>query len=137
MMDQVQCTGTTGKGVVVIVDDDPALRSALEFSLGIEGYCVQTYPSGEELLRQADIPATGCLIIDYVLPDMDGLAVIHELRRRRIRLPVILITTHPNKQVREAAAAEGIAIIEKPLLENTLVDGIRAAFAIGSHIIQH
>lgn len=128
-MEQVQPNGKAGQTVVVVVDDDPALRRALEFSLGIEGFCVRSFPSGEDLLRQADFPPDSCLIIDYVLPDMNGLAVVEELRRRKLLYPVILITTHPNRRLRDAAAAEGIAIVEKPLLENTLVDGIRAALA--------
>lgn len=116
------------KGVVVIVDDDPAVCSSLEFSLGVEGYRVETYGSGAELLKQSHMPACGCLVIDYCLPEMNGLEVAHALRQRHISLPIILITTHPTLMLRRSAAAEGIPIIEKPLLGNTLTESIRAAF---------
>ena len=50
-----------------------------------------------------------------------------ELRRRKVDLPAILITTHPNAAVRDRAARAGVPLIEKPLLNDTLFQGIRAA----------
>jgi FixJ family two-component response regulator len=49
------------------------------------------------------------------------------LRKRKIDLPAILITTHPNATVRSRAASAGVPLIEKPLLNDTLFHGIRAA----------
>lgn len=115
------------KDTVVVVDDDPAVCSSLEFSLEIEGFKVQTFTSGAELLKQEHLPAHGCVIIDYFLPGMNGLEVAMALRSRHISLPIILITTHPNRSLRQSAAAEGIEIIEKPLLGNSLSESIRAA----------
>lgn len=120
------------KDVVVVVDDDPAVCSSLEFSLQVEGFNVQTYASGAELLQQDRLPARGCVIIDYFLPGMNGLEVAMALRRRRVSLPIILITTHPNRLLRQSAAAEGIEIVEKPLLGNLLSERIRAAVRFGA-----
>jgi two-component system, LuxR family, response regulator FixJ len=111
--------------VVVIVDDDPAVRNSLAFSLRTEGIAVLAYASGAELLKE--IPVSGCLVIDYKLPGMNGLDLLAELRRRRIATPAILITTHPSAAVRERAAASGTALIEKPLLGDALFQEIRAA----------
>lgn len=116
------------KDVVVVVDDDPAVCSSLEFALQTEGFDVETYPSGAELLRRERMPARGCVIIDYFLPGMNGLEVALALRERRVELPIILITTHPTRTLRQSAAAEGIDIVEKPLLGNSLSESIRAAF---------
>mgnify|MGYP006332611247 CR=1 FL=1 len=115
------------KNTVVVVDDDPAVCSSLEFSLGVEGFNVQTYASGPELLKAERMPAHGCVIIDYFLPGMNGLELAIALRARKVSLPIILITTHPNRALRQSAAAEGIEIIEKPLLGNSLSESIRAA----------
>ena len=115
------------KDTVVVVDDDPAVCSSLQFSLETEGFQVQTFANGPELLKQEQLPARGCVIIDYYLPGMNGLELALALRERHISLPIILITTHPNRSLRQSAAAEGIEIIEKPLLGNSLSEIIRAA----------
>jgi FixJ family two-component response regulator len=117
----------SARPVVVIVDDDPAIRNSLAFSLRTEGIAVLAYASGAELLR--DVPASSCLVIDYKLPEMNGLDLLAELRRRRIATPAILITTDPSAAVRERAAASGTALIEKPLLGDALFAEIRAALA--------
>ena len=86
----------SARPVVVIVDDDPAIRNSLAFSLRTEGIAVLAYASGAELLREIPASGTGCLVIDYKLPGMNGLDLLAELRRRRIATPAILITTHPS-----------------------------------------
>jgi FixJ family two-component response regulator len=112
---------------VLIVDDDPAVRSSLQFCLEIEGFLVRTYASGSDLLNERSVPDSGCLVIDYRLPSMNGLDLLTELRRRKIMLPAIVVTTEPSMSVREKTAAAGAVLIEKPLLNEALFDGIRAA----------
>lgn len=112
---------------IVVVDDDSAVRSSLAFSLETEGFSVESYASGAELLGNTPVSTAGCLVIDYQLPGMNGLELLVELRRRRIAAPAILITTHPSAAVRERAAATGAALIEKPLLGDALFAEIRAA----------
>ena len=115
------------KPVVVIVDDDPAVRNALAFSLQAEGFRVRSYASGMELLEDNPTAKTGCLVIDYQLPGMNGLDLLAELRRRQVAAPAILVTTHPSAAVRERAAATGVAVVEKPLLGDALFQEIHAA----------
>jgi two-component system, LuxR family, response regulator FixJ len=119
----------TAKDVVLVVDDDPAVLGSLEFALQTEGFSVTTYASGTDLLRRQQMPVRGCFILDYYLPGMNGLEVALALRERHIDLPIILITTHPTRTLRQSAAQEGIDIVEKPLLGNTLSEAIRAAFS--------
>jgi two-component system, LuxR family, response regulator FixJ len=119
----------SARPVVVIVDDDPAIRNSLAFSLRTEGIAVLAYASGAELLNELPASGTGCLVIDYKLPGMNGLDLLAELRRRQIATPAILITTHPSAAVRERAATSGTALIEKPLLGDALFAEIRAALA--------
>jgi len=116
------------KPIVVIVDDDPAVRSSLAFSLQTEGFSVRSYASGAELLNDVPVDTAGCLVIDYQLPGMNGLDLLAELRRRQITAPAILITTHPNAAVRARAAATGTIVIEKPLLGEALFQEVRLAF---------
>jgi two-component system, LuxR family, response regulator FixJ len=120
----------TASDVVLVVDDDPAVLSSLEFALQTEGFSVTTYASGTDLLQNRQVPARGCIVIDYYLPAMNGLEVALALRERGVDLPIILITTHPTRTLRQSAASEGIDIVEKPLLGNALSETIRAAFTI-------
>jgi two-component system, LuxR family, response regulator FixJ len=113
--------------VVLIVDDDPAVRSSLQFRLEIEGFVVRTYACGSDLLADLTMPEAGCLVIDYRLPNMNGLDLLSELRRRQIDLPAILVTTNPSISVRERTSAAGAVLVEKPLLNEALLDSIRIA----------
>ena len=123
------------KPVILVIDDDTAVRNSLKFALEIEGFSVRVYPTGAELLDEKDMPESGCLVADYHLPGMNGLDLLVRLRERDIRWPAILITTHPSAAVRDRAALAGVRVIEKPLLNDTLFQGIRAA--LGEPGIEH
>jgi two-component system response regulator FixJ len=118
---------TSPQKLILIVDDDPALRSSLEFILGIEGYKVRSYANGRDLLDDADLPEQGCLVIDQRLPDIEGLTVIAALRARSVQLPAILITSNPTSALQRRAAQANVAIVEKPLITGTLFQRIGAA----------
>ena len=121
--------------VVVVVDDDPAVRNSLRFSLEIEGFSVRTYSDGDELLNDTDLGASSCLVVDHNLPGTNGLQTIVKLRERHISVPAILVTSHPSALLMERAAKAGIPIVEKPLMDDELIDRIRAAIGhSGSHV---
>jgi FixJ family two-component response regulator len=122
-----QIENASARPLVVIVDDDPAIRSSLAFSLQLEGFSVRSYASSTDLLGDDMTAEASCLVVDYQLPGMNGLDLVAELRRRQIAAPAILITTHPSAAVRERAMATGVAIIEKPLLGDALFHEIHAA----------
>jgi FixJ family two-component response regulator len=109
-----------GSPVIIIVDDDFAVRNSLAFVLTEEGFVVRTYCSAEMLLDGALAGDASCLVIDQKLPGLSGLGLVDELRRRDVSAPVILITTGPTAQVQREAAAAGIAIVEKPLIGDAL-----------------
>ena len=115
--------------LVIVVDDDAAVRGSLKFALEIEGFAVRAYAKGDDLMSDATLSDCACLVIDQKLPGMAGIDVVAALRRRRIATPAILITSHPTSNLRERAAQAGISIVEKPLLGNALIDRVRAAVA--------
>jgi two-component system, LuxR family, response regulator FixJ len=121
-------------GKIVVVDDDPAVLGALKFALELEGFTVAPYRSASELLAQQRLPQSGCLVIDYRLPDMNGLNLLASLRSRLVHLPALLITSQPSAALRKRAAAAEVPIVEKPLLGNALLDAIGAAMADGASV---
>jgi FixJ family two-component response regulator len=111
--------------VVGVVDDDPAVRNSLKFSLEIDGFAVGVYASAEELLSDSNIDRFPCLVIDQKMPGMSGLDLVAKLREQQLKMPVILITSQPPKVLVVRADRAGVPIIEKPLLGNALQDKIR------------
>jgi two-component system, LuxR family, response regulator FixJ len=111
--------------VVIVVDDDLAVRNSLKFSLEIEGLAVRSYATGAELLSAGDLALCSCLVVDQKMPGISGLDLIAQLRERLVAAPAILITSHPSLSVRQRAAKADVPIVEKPLLGNALLDKIR------------
>jgi FixJ family two-component response regulator len=111
--------------VVIVVDDDVAVRNSLKFSLEVEGFAVHVYSSGLELLNDAELPRSGCLVVDQNMPGMSGLDLVGRLQARDVVMPAILITSYPTAVLRERAAKAGVIIVEKPFLGTVLVDRIR------------
>ena len=116
---------------IIVVDDDKAVRNSLKFSLQIEGFVVRIYAAARELLADPFVVTTGCLVVDYRLPEMNGLDLLAELRRRDVTLPAILITTHPSDAVRVYATMAGIPLVEKPLIDGSLLQAIHAVLRGG------
>jgi len=123
----MQSRAVSPPNLVVVIDADAAVRNSLKFSLEVEGFDVHAYAGAGPLLDEAELPRCGCLIIDYHLPGMNGLAALDILRRRGMQIPAILITSHPNSAMRARAAAAGVAIVEKPLLGSALLDAVHDA----------
>jgi two-component system response regulator FixJ len=117
-------------GLVILVDDDAAVRDSLKFSLELEGLNVLTYESGHVLLADANLPASGCLVVDYYMPVLNGVDLLNRLRHRHVDLPAILITAKATNDVRQRAAAAGFTrVLEKPLEDGSLLDTIHAVLA--------
>jgi FixJ family two-component response regulator len=111
--------------VVMVIDDDQAVRNSLKFSLEVEGFTVRSYATGAELLSAEGLMHCSCLVVDQKMPGMNGLDLIGLLRARHLSAPAILITSHPGPPLRARAKEAGVPIVEKPLLGNVLLDKIR------------
>lgn len=114
-----QAKSAPPRPVVLVIDDDPAVRNSLKFALEVEGFSVQVYSTGAALVEE-EMPESGCLVADYYLPEMNGLDVLQLLRERDVKLPAILITSHPTAAIRTRATSAGVRLVEKPLLNDTL-----------------
>ena len=117
-------------GPVLVVDDDEAVRHSLKFALELEGLDVRLYGDAAALLRDAALPRTGCLVVDYWMPDMDGFELVGRLRDRNVDLPAILITARLSGDLQRRAARAGFRrVVEKPFEDGSLLNGIRDALA--------
>lgn len=115
--------------VILIVDDDEAVRESLRSLMKSEGFAVRAFSNGHDLLNEASLPAIGCLVVDYHMPAMNGLELVSALRGRGVSIPAILITSNPTKYVRDRAAAIAVLVVEKPRLGSYLLDCVREAVA--------
>lgn len=115
-----------GKMVILVADDDPAVRDSLRFSLHLEGYDVRICRDGKELLSHPALMDCDCILLDYKMPDQSGLEVLRQLHARDIRAPVIFITGPLTEGLRRRAIMAGARrVLEKPLLGGVLAEQIR------------
>lgn len=114
--------------VVYLVDDDAAVRGALEALLGSVGLRARSFPSGEAFLAIADPSLRGCLLLDVRMPGMGGMELHAKLQERGILMPVIFITGHGDVPMAVRALKSGAAdFIEKPFNEQQLLDRVQAS----------
>lgn len=117
---------------VFIVDDDDGLRDSLRALLESAGFRVQDFPRASAFLDFYDASHEGCLIADVRMPDMDGLALQEELGRRKIELPIIIMTGDADVPLAVRAMRAGaLDFIEKPFDDEAFLTSVRRALEIG------
>ena len=108
---------------ILVVDDEPGVRSSISGVLRDEGFDVDTADSGEECLDKANGAAYDVIVLDIWLPGLDGLTTLQRLRERQIDSQVVIISGHGNIESAVRAIKMGAYdFIEKPLsLEKTVL----------------
>jgi two-component system, NtrC family, nitrogen regulation response regulator NtrX len=111
------------KPTILIVDDEPGVRTSLSGVLRDEGYSVEAVSSGEACLDRVARGPVDLIVLDVWLPGMDGLATLARLRERQIDAQVVLISGHGNIESAVRAIKMGaFDFVEKPLsLEKTVL----------------
>jgi DNA-binding response OmpR family regulator len=104
----------SGRSIVLIVDDDPWIRLLLHELLTDEGYAVEEASNGSAALRLAQRHPPALVLLDLVLPEQSGLALLTELKSTRAtaHVPVIAVTARTDLLVRAAELAD--AVVAKP-----------------------
>lgn len=77
---------------VLLIDDDPDLRSMLRRTLVRSGYAVQEAENGREGLKVLALSPVDVVVTDIIMPDMEGIELILELRRSRPELPIVAMS---------------------------------------------
>ena len=111
---------------ILVVDDDPHLLKALRITLQAHGYSVDTAPDGRSALLAATRNPPGLVVLDLGLPDMDGAAVLTELRRWSSAPVLVLSARHGSADKVDALDAGADDYITKPFGLEELLARLRA-----------
>jgi DNA-binding NtrC family response regulator len=117
-------------GTILIIDDENAIRESLETLLEFEGYSVQSAETGEEGLAKIAETPFDLILLDFALPDRNGLEILADIRSRDPQLAVIMITAYGTVDNAVRAMQSGATnFIQKPWDNEKLLADVRAAVA--------
>ena len=109
---------------VLIIDDDAAIHRSLGATLA-PSYSVRVASSGEEGLREFERARPDAVLLDVMLPEMSGLAVLRALKRQAAELPVIMMTAYAEVQTAVQAIKLGASdYLQKPVDPQCVLDGL-------------
>jgi FixJ family two-component response regulator len=115
---------------VYIVDDDPAIRIAMQALLESVNIEHEIFASADEFLQDEEKHRSGCLVLDIRMPGLGGLELQDELISRGGTLPIIFITGHGDVPMAVDAMQKGaVDFIQKPFRDQELLDRIREALS--------
>ena len=109
---------------VLVIEDEPALRRMLSFTLTDGGFDVRTAWNGVEGLEQVDARAPDVIVLDLEMPVMDGRTFYRELRNRGLNMPVVILSAYGARQAQRELRAE--AAVQKPFSPDALVEKLRS-----------
>ncbi len=113
---------------VFVIDDDDALRRAMERLLQSTGQPVEVFANAETFLQEYRPGRTGCLVVDARLPDLSGVALLERLKAEDHQLPAIMLTGYGDVTTAvHAMKAGAIDFIEKPVRPDELLASIQRA----------
>jgi len=116
---------------VFLVDDDNLFREALVANLTNEGFDVDSYGSGQELLDRigsGGVEGISAIILDMKMPGMNGLEVMKAIRSSGVNLPVIFLTNHTSERYEKAALENGaVDFVDKTRNVSILIARVRIA----------
>lgn len=112
--------------LVLVVDDDPSVRKALDRLLRSAGLEVATFDCAAALLAFERPPRPSCLVLDLHLPDMDGFELLQRVEATAPDLPVVVLTGDTSEETRDLVLGNGAAaFLTKPCDEARLLEEVR------------
>jgi RNA polymerase sigma factor (sigma-70 family) len=116
------------KSTVYIVDDDQAIRHAMELLMRSVGLDYEIFHSGDDFLTDHTNDRAGCLVLDIRMPGLGGLELQEKLNEMGSTLPIIFITGHGDVPMAVEAMQKGaVDFIQKPFRDQELLDRIGEA----------
>jgi FixJ family two-component response regulator len=119
---------TGNNKTVAIVDDDEAVRVALEGLLKSAGLPARAFESAEEFIESGQQFQVDCLITDIRMPGMSGLELQAKLNAEGCSIPIVFITAHGDAKMRmQALRAGAVEFLAKPFDDEALLESVRVA----------
>ncbi|WP_059005821.1 response regulator transcription factor [Streptomyces specialis] len=119
---------------VLIVDDEPAVREALQRSLAFEGYVTETAVDGVDALAKLETYAPDAVVLDVLMPRMDGLTTARRVRAVGDRVPILMLTARDTVGDRVSGLDAGADdYLVKPFELDELLARLRALLRRGSY----
>lgn len=117
--------------MILVVDDQENMCWILSKVLSNAGFAVKTAHSAKEAISIADDSEISAAIVDFRLPDSNGLDLFLDLRKRNADLSCVLITSYGSKELRKAAYELGFsAYFDKPFDNRVLITALKKALGI-------
>lgn len=117
----------TGGPVVLVVEDEPALRDVVEYNLRQAGFNTVSVADGRQAVEAAEASQPDLVVLDLMLPGLDGLTVCRILRQRLPDLPIIMLTARDSELERVLGLELGADdYVTKPFSPRELVARVRA-----------
>jgi len=115
-------------GLVLLVEDDAAVRASIALLLQLHGYATAEYDSAEQFLAASPTSQRpACVLADIRLPGMSGIALQARMVRNRHAPPVLLMTAQGSERLARAALLQGaVDFLEKPIDEAALLSAVAA-----------
>jgi len=114
--------------IVFVVDDDLSMREALEALIEAAGRRVLTFASGEEFLGHIQERRPSCLLLDYTLPDLNGLQIQQRIAAERPDMSIIFVTGNGSVPITvKAMRAGAVEFLTKPFKSDELLRAIEVA----------
>jgi FixJ family two-component response regulator len=114
--------------LISIVDDDEAVRDAVQRLLESTGRHAVAFASAEQFLASVALSAAQCLILDLRMPGIDGVELLRRLRAAGHRIPTIVLTAHADEVERARALAAGaVAFLPKPFRPAVLLEAVEGS----------
>jgi two-component system response regulator MprA len=112
---------------LLVVDDDPSVREALALVLDLNGFDVSTANDGREAIRTLAVDSPDAVILDLLMPGLDGLEVCRRMRATGDRTPVLMLTARAEVSERVAGLEAGADdYLAKPFVREELIARLRA-----------
>lgn len=112
---------------VLVVDDDPAVLDSLALVLGLDGFDVDTASDGREAIRTLATTRPDAVLLDVLMPGLDGLEVCRRMRGSGDRTPVLMLTARDEVRERVAGLEAGADdYLAKPFARDELIARLRA-----------
>jgi excisionase family DNA binding protein len=119
--------GHGGGPLVLVVDDDPRLREFIRVNLEMEGYAVREAESAEEALSAIEDQAPDLVLLDVVMPGIDGWQILQRMQERHGSIPVIMFSGKVDEHSLAEAADRGArGFIGKPFDPQQLIERAKA-----------